>query len=197
MPTFSVSRLPRHPRRNLVEEFIMSAGRLKASLSPEEITAVIDTREQSPFDLSPLRSVRRTLATGDYSVKGLEHVIAIERKSLGDLLQCVAQQRGRFEREVHRLLAYPVRALVIESTWAELEAGQWRSKAAPSAVIGSCLGWVAAGLPVLMAGDHEQAGRFVARLLLIAARRRWRETRSFVAAALNAGAASALVGSGM
>ena len=163
----------------------MKAGRLKSNLAPEEITVVIDTREQQPFDLSPLRSIRRALTTGDYSLYGLEHIVAIERKSLDDLAQCVAQQRERFEREVQRLLAYPVRALVVESTWTELQSGQWHSKAAPAAVVGSCLGWVASGLPVIMAGgDHEQAGRLTARLLLIAARRRWRETRSFIAAAL-------------
>ncbi len=72
----------------------------------------------------------------------------------------------------------PVRAIVCETTWAELEAGQWRSKVTPAAALGSCLGWIAAGVPVIMAGDHQRAGRCIARLLFIAARRRWRELRA-------------------
>jgi ERCC4-type nuclease len=118
-----------------------------------------------------------TLATGDYSLRGLESVIAIERKSLADLLLCVGQERDRFHREVLRLLAYPVRALVVESTWLELERGDWRSKVKNTAALGTVLNWVGMGLPVLMAADHARAGRYVSRLLFLAARRRWREAR--------------------
>ena len=48
----------------------------------------------------------------------------------------------------------------------------------PAAALGSVLGWVAMGLPVVMAGDHERAGKYVSRLLFTAARRRWRECRT-------------------
>ena len=146
----------------------------------ENVIAVVDTREQKPLDLSPLQTVTKGLVTGDYSIRGLESIVAIERKGLGDLLSSIGTDRERFEREVQRLLAYPVRALVIESTWGELETGDWRSKVTPQAAVGSCLGWIAAGLPVVMAGDHERAGKFVARLLFIVARRRWREARALV-----------------
>jgi hypothetical protein len=69
---------------------------------------------------------------------------------------------------------------VVEATWPEIEAGGWRSKVTPAAAMGSLLGWIAAGLPVIMAGDHERAGRCVSRLLFIAARRRWREARAMI-----------------
>ena len=80
---------------------------LPAELKPDQVVAIIDTREQAPLDLSPLRSEAGTLATGDYSVKGLVNVVAIERKSLTDLLGCIGQDRERFDREVIRLLAIP------------------------------------------------------------------------------------------
>ncbi len=153
---------------------------IPAELRPDQVTAVVDTREQQPLDLSPLQTVRGTLATGDYSVKGLVDVVAIERKSLSDLLACIGQHRARFDREVLRMLAYPTRAIVIEATWGDLEAGEWRSQVTPAAAVGSVLGWVAAGVPVLLAGDHARAGRFVGRLLFTAARRRWREARALV-----------------
>ena len=152
--------------------------KLPATLRPEQVMAIIDTREQLPLDLSPLSTVVDTLATGDYSVKGLESSIAIERKSLPDLLNCVGQHRERFDREIQRLIAYPCRAVVIEATWEDLEAGEWQSKITPAAAIGSLLGWIAAGVPIVMAGDHARAGRYVSRLLFTAARRRWRECRS-------------------
>ncbi len=159
----------------------MTDIRLTAELRPEQVTCIVDTREQMPLDLAPLRTTIGTLATGDYSIVGLESVVAIERKSLSDLLGCVGQERERFDREVMRLLAYPVRAIVVECSWADLEQGGWRSKVTPAAAVGSCLGWVAAGVPIIMADDHARAGRYVSRLLYIAARRRWREARALVA----------------
>ena len=153
---------------------------IPAELKPEQITAVIDTREQTPLDLSPLQTTIGTLTTGDYSVAGLEHVVSIERKSLPDFLGCVGTERERFDREVMRLLAFDVKALVIEATWQDLERGEWRSRITPQAAIGSLLGWIATGLPILMAGDHARAGRYVSRLLFTAARRRWRESRTLI-----------------
>ena len=153
---------------------------IPAELKPEQVVAVVDTREQLPLDLAPLQTTLGTLATGDYSVVGLEHVVSVERKSLPDFLGCVGTERERFDREVMRLLAFDVKALVIEATWQDLEAGEWRSKITPQAAIGSALGWIAMGLPILMAGDHERAGRYVSRLLFTAARRRWRESRQLI-----------------
>ena len=151
---------------------------LPADLPPENIVAIIDTREQLPLDLAPLQVVRGTLATGDYSVRGLEPIVAIERKSLSDLIGCVGQDRERFEREIQRLLSYPCRAIVVEASWSDLERGGWRGRITPQAALGSCLGWIAAGVPIIMAGDRVRAARHVSALLRITARRRWREARS-------------------
>ena len=131
--------------------------------------------------LDPLQVEISGLATGDYSIRGLESVVAIERKSLPDLLACVGVERERFDKQIMRLAAYQTRVLVIESDWPEIERGEWRSKVASAAVIGSLLGWAAAGITLLMAGDHERAGRYVSRLLYTVARRRWRENRALIA----------------
>lgn len=156
--------------------------RLPAEPLASHLVAVVDTREQRPLDLSPMQMVPGTLATGDYSVKGLEHVVSVERKSLPDLLACVGQERERFDREVQRLLAYPTRALVVEATWQDIEAGNWQSRVSAAAALGSLLGWVAMGLPIIMSGDHKRAGTYVSRILYIAARRRWREARGLITA---------------
>ncbi|HPM84555.1 MAG TPA: hypothetical protein PLF81_27810 [Candidatus Anammoximicrobium sp.] len=171
-------------------------GPIPAELRPEQVTAIVDTREQVPLDLQPLRTITGTLATGDYSVVGLESVVALERKSLPDLLCCVGRQRERFDREVMRLLAYPTRALLVEASWADIEQGEWRSEVTTQAALGSLLGWIASGLPVVMAGDHRRAGRYAARILYTAARRRWREARALVTSADVAVAAARMHGDG-
>ncbi len=151
----------------------------RKTLDIGDITAICDTREQLPLDLGEMPMTRGTLATGDYSIAGLEHVIAVERKSLDDLLGCVGRERERFDRECQRLLAYPCRAIVVESSWAALEAGGWRSAVSPASALGSVIGWACQGIPIFMVGDHERAGKYVARLLFLAARRRWRELLTF------------------
>ena len=152
-------------------------NKLPAKLEPSEVIVVVDSREQTPLDLAPLRTRVTGLDTGDYSIVGLEHVVRVERKTLEDLVGCVGRERERFQREVDRLLAYPVRLLVVEATWASIEAGGWRGLVTPNQVIGSLIGWQASGLSVQMVGSHEQAGQFVSRLLYTVARRRYAELR--------------------
>lgn len=155
--------------------------KLPAELKPEEVVAIRDTREQLPLDLSPLQVSTGTLATGDYSIVGLEHYVAIERKSAEDMLACIGRERERFDREIQRLLAYPVRAVVVEAGWQFFERGEWRGEVTPNQAIGSLLGWITAGVPIVMCYTHERAGKFVSRMLYTAARRRWREARALVA----------------
>jgi ERCC4-type nuclease len=47
-------------------------------------TIVIDTREQRPWSFS-VPTKPGTLASGDYSIEGCEHLFAVERKAPGDL----------------------------------------------------------------------------------------------------------------
>ena len=98
-------------------------ARILGEIVPESICAIIDTREQMPLDLAPLQTTTGMLGTGDYSVVGLEKVIAVERKSLGDLLDCVGRERERFDKAVQRMMAYPVKVLVVEATWHDIERG--------------------------------------------------------------------------
>jgi ERCC4-type nuclease len=158
-------------------------AKLPAKLDPKNVIAIIDSREQSALNLEPLTTVTSTLPTGDYSIRGLEHVVAIERKSLQDLVACVGSERERFDREVQRLLAYPVRILVVESSWEQIESHepinpQWRGRVTKEAVLGSLLGWQAKGISIHMAGSHERAGKHVARMLYTVARRRYAELRA-------------------
>jgi ERCC4-type nuclease len=147
-------------------------------MKPEKITAIIDSREQRPLTLQinpklVLKTETATLGTGDYSVKGLEDIIAIERKSLDDLMGCIGTGRERFEREMLRMRGFEVRGIVVESTWEQIESGNYRSRVKPNAALGSLMGWIAMGIPITMAGNHQRAGVWVARMLYIAAKRRY------------------------
>ena len=48
-----------------------------------------DTHEQHAFDLSPMKIERVALNVDDYSCAGMKSIIAVERKSLEDLVVCV------------------------------------------------------------------------------------------------------------
>jgi len=157
--------------------------KLPTKLDPSNVVAIIDSREQTPLDLEPLTTITESLTTGDYALAACPDVCRIERKSLQDLVACVGGDRERFDREVQRLLAYPVRILVVESSWEAIESHepafpQWRGKVTREAVLGSLMGWQAAGLSVHMAGDHQRAGKHVARMLFTVARRRYAELRA-------------------
>jgi len=65
------------------------------------MTIIVDSREQLPYKFQT-PSIKAALDTGDYSIAGLEHFIAIERKTLPDLIGCLCNGRERFERELRR-----------------------------------------------------------------------------------------------
>ena len=51
--------------------------------------------------------MRRALPAGDYSVAGLEGVVAVERKTLDDFVSTVIHSRARFREELRKLAGLP------------------------------------------------------------------------------------------
>lgn len=149
---------------------------IRKKLRPEDITAVIDTREQTPLVLAPLKVEYGTLKTGDYSVLGLESKICIERKALQDMIMCCGKERDRFERELDRMKAFKYRAIAVEGDWSQIEMKTYRGTMHPNAIMGTLLAWaMSAQVPIMMLGSHERCGRFVSRMLYIAAQREHRK----------------------
>ncbi len=146
---------------------------MKATIDYSDILAIVDSREKTPIDLCPIKSKTGHLTTGDYSVYGLENHISVERKSLPDLVACCGVERERFSKEIKRLLAYQVRAVVIEASWEDIKRGEWRSQLTPNHVIGSIVSWSCMGVPFFMAGCD--AKDIVSRILLQGARRKYSE----------------------
>ena len=132
---------------------------------------IVESREQRAWRFENLPSEPGALDTGDYSVVGLTHMVAIERKSLPDLLACVGRERDRFKRELQRLRAYRFRLLIVEASHTDLEAGLWRSQLKPSHVLGSLAAWTAQySLPVMLVGNHQAGAEFCERFLYQVAR---------------------------
>lgn len=131
---------------------------------------VVDTREQAPWHFGETPTTIGTLASGDYSVAGHETKIAIERKSLPDLVASVTRERDRFWRELGRLRDYDFAAVVVEADMGHALAGAYRSRAVPWSVITSTLAITADfGIAVVWGSDARNAAR-VAEWLL---RRAW------------------------
>ena len=153
-------------------------------LKPTDFTIVVDKREKTPLSFKikdfEIPTIEGTLPTGDYSVLGLESKISVERKSLPDLIGSVTHDRDRFERELQRLAAYPTRLIVIESTWKDIEEGNYRSKANPQSIVGTLIAYQERYcIPIMMAEDHERAGLMTARFLFSAVKRRYKEYYQF------------------
>lgn len=129
---------------------------------------LIDTREQRPFPLIGYVSQRATLPTGDYSLVGFEHRVAIERKSHGDMWQCVAGERARFERCLERLAALDRAAVVIECSLTEFAVRPARvQRVTPATAVGSCISWMAQyRVPFIWADNRRYAERVTLRFLL-------------------------------
>lgn len=123
-------------------------------------TVIIDTREQSPYQFRTFKADAKhktpsgiirplfipvevaTLKTADYSIKGFETEIAIERKSLTDLFGTLGSGRERFERELQRLSEFKVAHIVIEADWRTvIEFPPERTKLSPKSVFRSINAW--------------------------------------------------------
>ncbi len=153
---------------------------MRADFRLSDLTIAYDSREQLPYQFPGIKTVRATLDLFDYSVPGQESRIGVERKSLADFVASCGNGREVFERRLMRARSIESYLLVIEASWADLLNGEWRSQITPASVTGSTLGWMAAGIPILCAGNREAAESATARFLFCAARRRYRELRTLL-----------------
>ncbi len=102
---------------------------------------MIDSREQEPFSFAgyPVEAVAGTLNAGDYSLPGFSDRVAVERKSLGDLIGCLTHDRARFTRELEKLRGYESAAVVVESGFDALASGQYHSRMNPESAVQSVI----------------------------------------------------------
>lgn len=129
-------------------------------------TIIVDVQEKMPlsryFDQKLIRVDTATLSTGDYTVKGASDILAIERKSLPDLLHCVTHDRERFMDQMRRMKNYPSRFLIVEATRATIEAEAYKPNVGAKSVVGTLLGLaVRWNICVVYCKDQKEAAERV------------------------------------
>ena len=130
---------------------------------------VVDTREQEPYGFHPERAavVRRALPAGDYSLEGLESRVAVERKTLDDLVRTVIRERERFRRELLMLSGYEASCVVVEAGLSDVLAKRYRAGAHPSSVLGAVVSIILDHkVPLFFCGDRRCARQFTEAYLL-------------------------------
>lgn len=144
--------------------------------NPAPVTLITDTREQDEycFDSRLVAVQRRALPAGDYSVAGLEDVVAVERKTLDDFVSTVIHQRARFGRELSKLAGYRAACVVVEAGLPEMLQGRYQGGAHPNAVLGSALSIILDyRIPVFFCSSRQAACQFV-QAYLLGAHTRWK-----------------------
>lgn len=129
---------------------------------------IIDSREQKPFSFHGYDCdiEKGSLPTGDYSLAGFTDRIAIERKELNDLIQCLSWERERFTREIERARGLSFFAVVIEASWQDMAQGNYRSKMKPQAACQSVMAFMTRySVPFFFAGNRR-TGEYITYSLL-------------------------------
>ena len=136
---------------------------------PRAFVVAIDNKEQLPYKWEGVQCRSVHLATGDYSIIGMEAVVSVERKSFADFYGCLTGGRERFENCLHRLAAIRYPLVVIEADMSNLlkpciyvaTGGTFRRSRVPPVVAqNSLLSWQSRyRIPMLLCGERKHAER--------------------------------------
>lgn len=131
---------------------------------------IVDSREQTPFDLVGFKTVRRKLDAGDYGLEladGSVAPVAVERKSWNDCWGSMSDGRARFERCVKRLAQLDRAAIVIECSLTRLcDPPHQIQRTTPASVVGGLISWSCQyQIPVFWCDSREFAERVTVRWL--------------------------------
>lgn len=79
----------------------------------DPFTIIVDTREQQPWEFGLHITAKKKLDTGDYSIEGLQHLLAIERKkSVSEIANNISE--SRFKDVLERLNKIPYKFMLFE-----------------------------------------------------------------------------------
>lgn len=142
---------------------------------------IIDTREQQPWEIAHKdigKCIHQKLDTGDYSIRGKEHIVTIDRKkSVSEIARNIHEERFTdelirmtdiqhsyllLEFSVDDINSYPVGSEIPKSKWGDI-----RTKG------NFILSWlmrvsVTYGVHIVFAGNRENAQDLAIRILRMA-----------------------------
>jgi ERCC4-type nuclease len=147
--------------------------------------ALVDTREQKPFDFSRFTGwfggiEKRALALGDYSVAGLEDVCIVERKDLDDLIHSFTVERSLFVDRLRRMSFCPHRLLVVTTALSQIKSPYPHSGTNPNRIVQSLIALLAGfRVPFVTTENHELGEEVVASYLYQVHLYEWLETNDY------------------
>jgi ERCC4-type nuclease len=137
---------------------------------PEGFVLIVDTREQAALFKKPpkgLLVLRDTVPCGDYTVRGFETEIVIERKSIPDLYNSLFSDWERELKKLCRISEYKRKWLVVEGSEDETLCWQLHSGVHPNSMRARlCAIQIRLGIPIHYAATRHSAERFILDLLL-------------------------------
>ena len=148
-------------------------------------TVVIDSAEHMGYRFERFTnwfsgSLRKRLKVGDYTILGMEEEVAVERKTVPDLVNSIIQDRKDFIEKCERLSSFKRKCIVIEGSLSVIKTPYADSQAHPNAVLGSLLAaqerWE---IPVYFLDEFLLAEEFVASMLSKYHAYRWLEMNGF------------------
>jgi len=148
-------------------------------------TVVIDSAEHMGYTFERFTnwfsgSIRKRLVAGDYTILGMEEEVAVERKTVPDLVRSIIQERKDFIEKCEALSALRKKCIAIEGSATSLKTPYEDSQAHPNAVYGSLLAaqerW---DIPVYFLDNFLLAEEFVASMLSKYHAYRWLEMHGY------------------
>lgn len=141
----------------------------------DEFIIIIDTREQQPWNFPHHATANKKLDTGDYSIEGLENLLAIERKkSVSEFANNITESRFKdvvsrlsamkysfllLEFDLEDILIYPVGSSVPKKMWDKI-------KISPSFIMKHILELqIYHNIKVIFCGDSDNAEKMADYIL--------------------------------
>lgn len=154
--------------QNIKHPGVTKPMQLKPVVLPKDMIILVDTREQQPLFTGNPQVQIDTVHHGDYTIKGFEHLFAIERKKQSDLwTYCSSEMNTRTKRKMNEFNQI-VRGggfvgLVIEASEDDLLGGYvWSGKYNPNVVRGAIASFeVDYGVNVYYSRDRQAIERWM------------------------------------
>jgi ERCC4-type nuclease len=144
-------------------------------MTNDSFTIIVDTREQQPWTFDNYVTANQKLDTGDYSILGMENILAIERKKsvsefannitesrFKDVVARLSQLKHSFlllEFNLEDVLIYPVGSNVPKKMWDKI-------KISPSFIIKHLLELqIYHNIKIIFCGDSDNAEKMATHIL--------------------------------
>lgn len=144
-------------------------------LCKDPFSIIVDTREQMPWEFGLHVTSHQKLDTGDYTIKGLEHLLCIERKrSVSEICNNVTEPRFKdvlmrmgkipysfmlFEFDLQEVYSFPVGSEVPKKKWDQLKiSAKYVLKYLTEAQLNY-------GIHILYCGDAENAEKMAVSIM--------------------------------